>query len=261
MKKCEGLAFAVCGVIAATAAHAQHQVQVQGQAQAQELEEIVVIGSRIPRRDFESAAPVVTVPADRFEQTPAGTIEETFARLPQFLGGTNGSDNRPSNGTLAGQALVSLRGLNSYETLVLVEGRRLVPANGYGSPDTNVIPPALVQRTEILTGGASAVYGTDALAGVVNIHLLDHFEGVAFGGNWNQTDNGDGERYRATLTAGTNFADGRGAIMGSIGYYNRSLVTQADRKFSRVALRYYGPGTDGVGPRGQFLPRTNGNIP
>ncbi len=253
MGRCEGLAFAVCGVIAATAAYAQQQ--------AQELEEIIVLGSRIPRPDFQSAALVVTVPGERFEQTPAGTIEETFAKLPQFLGGTNGSNNRPFNSALAGQALVSLRGLNSYETLVLVDGRRLVPANGYGSPDTNVIPPALVQRTEILTGGASAVYGTDAMAGVVNIHLLDHFEGVALGGNWSQTGHGDGERYRATLTAGTNFADGRGAIMGSVGYYKRSLVTQADRKFSRVALGYYGPGTGGVGPGGQFLPVGNANTP
>jgi outer membrane receptor protein involved in Fe transport len=257
----EGFAFAVCGVIAATAAYGQQQVQAQGQATAQELEEIVVTGSRIPRPDFESSAPVVTVPGDRFEQTPAGTIEETLARLPQFLGGTNASSNRPFNNALAGQALLSLRGLNSYESLVLVDGRRLVPANGYGSPDTNVIPGALVQRTEVLTGGASAVYGTDAMAGVVNIHLLDHFEGVAFAGNWSQTGHGDGERYRATLTAGTNFADGRGAVMGSVGYYDRSLVTQADRKFSQTYLEWYGRGTGGVGPGGQFLPLASTNIP
>ena len=200
---------------------------------------------------------MVTVPQDRFEQTPAGTVEVTLSKLPQFTGGTNGSTN---NTDAYGQARVELRGLGSTATLVLVDGRRLVPANGYGLPDVNVIPPSLVQRVEILTGGASAVYGTDALAGVVNLHLLDHYEGIEFGGNWNQTGHGDGESYTATLTAGTDFADGRGAIMGSVGYYDRSLVTQAARKFSRVGLGWYGPGTDGVGPGGQFLPQGSVNI-
>ena len=226
-------------------------------AQEAELEEIIVTGSRIARPDFESAAPVVTVQRALFEETPYGSVEATLGKLPQFGWGRNSSSNAYGS---QGQAQIALRGLLSSSTLVLIDGRRLVPTNGSGVPDVNVVPPALIQRVEILTGGASAVYGTDALAGVVNMHLLDTFEGIEFGGNWNVTGRGDGETYTATITAGTNFADGRGAVMGAVGYYDRSLVTEAARRYSRVALGWYGAGTDGVGPGGQFLPQGSSNI-
>jgi len=224
----------------------------------QELEEIIVTGSRIPRPDFESASPVVTVPGDRFQQTSRVTIEDVLDRYPQFALGSNSSS---INQESWGQAWLNLRGLGPEATLVLVDGRRLAPANGEGIPDVNVIPPSLVERVEILTGGASAVYGTDALAGVVNMHLLSHYQGIEVSGNWGQTDRGDGEEYTVTLTAGTGFADGRGEIMGSVGYSDRELVTQAARKYSRVELLWYGPGTNGVGPGGQFLPGGSGGIP
>jgi iron complex outermembrane recepter protein len=228
-------------------------------AQDQELEEIVIVGSRIPRPDYESASPVITVPGDRFEMTPDITLEAVLDRYPQFALGTNSASNNfnPSTG---GQAWLSLRGLGPQATLLLVNGRRLAPANGNGVPDVNVIPPSLVERVEILTGGASAVYGTDALAGVVNMHLLQHYEGIEIAGNWGETGHGDGERYTATLTGGTGFADGRGEIMGAIAFSDRALLTQGARDFSRAALGWFGPGTNGVGPGGQFLPVGSSSI-
>jgi iron complex outermembrane receptor protein len=229
----------------------------EAEAEDQELEEIIVTGSRIPRPDYESASPVVTVPSDRFEQTPRVTVEAILDRYPQFSLGTNGSSN---NGDSDGQAWLNLRGLGPQATLVLVDGRRLAPANGNGVPDVNVIPTSLIERVEILTGGASAVYGTDALAGVVNMHLLQHYDGIEASGSWGQTGHGDGEEYTVTLTGGTGFADGRGEIMGSVAYSDRALVTQAARQYSRAALGWYGPGTDGVGPGGQFLPQGSANI-
>ncbi|HQR48417.1 MAG TPA: TonB-dependent receptor [Steroidobacteraceae bacterium] len=233
-------------------------VAADAPAPDQALEEIIVTGSRIPRADFESASPVVTIPQDRFEQAPAPTLEATLYYLPQFAGGTNGTSNNDLDNP-QGQAQVALRGLGPQATLVLVDGRRLIPANGNGVPDVNVIPPSLVEHVELLTGGASAVYGSDALAGVMNIRLRHNYEGLEFAGDWGQTGRGDGQTYTATLTAGTDFGDGRGAIMGSVAYSDRSLVTQSERKYSRVGLLWVGPG-GGQGPGGQFVGSGSNNI-
>jgi outer membrane receptor protein involved in Fe transport len=226
-------------------------------AQDTELEEIIVTGSRIARPDFESASPVVTIGADRFDLTASATVESTLNSMPQFVGYWGSTSNNPGNG---GQAQASLRGLPGTATLVLVDGRRLVPSDGYGVPDLNLIPPALVERVEVLTGGASAVYGSDALAGVVNFRLLDEYQGLEFAGDWAETGYGDAQAYTLGITAGTNFAAGRGSLMGFGGYSKRDLLTHGDREFSRVALAYYGPGTGGVGPGGMFLPNGSPNI-
>jgi outer membrane receptor protein involved in Fe transport len=226
-------------------------------AQEVELEEIFVTGSRIARPDFESASPVVTIPEDRFQQTASATVETTLNSMPQLIGSSGGTTN---NGGGDGQAYADLRGLGAVATLVLVDGRRLVPANGYGVPDLNLIPPSLVERVEVLTGGASAVYGSDAEAGVVNFRLREQFDGIQFDGDWGETGYGDGTTYTAAVTAGLPFGGGRGALMGSVAYSSRDQVNFGDRKFSRVALGYYGPGTDGVGPGGEFLPQGSGYI-
>ena len=127
------------------------------------------------------------------------------------------------------------------------------PADGRGSPDLNVLPPALVSSVEVVTGGASAAYGSDAIAGVVNFKLIDHYDGIEFGGQWSQTDHGDGDEYTIGFTAGTAFADGRGSVMGYVGYTEREPINQSDRAFSRVPLQYLADETDGVGPGGAFL--------
>ena len=124
-----------------------------------------------------------------------------------------------------------------------------MPANGNGVADVNIIPPSLIDSVEIITGGASAVYGSDALAGVVNFKLRRKFDGVEIDGTWGQTDRGDGEQYEAGLTAGTDFAGGRGSVVGFVGYADRELVTGADREFSKYPLvvpragrRHFGSG-------------------
>lgn len=225
-------------------------------AQDEEIEQIIVTGSRIARPDFESASPIVTISADRFEQTSSATVESTLNSMPQFVGSWGSTSNNPSAG---GQAQVSLRGLNNTATLVLIDGRRMVPSNGDGVPDLNLIPPSLVRSVEVLTGGASAVYGSDALAGVVNFHLLEEYEGLEFGGDWSETGYGDAQAYTLNLTGGTNFAAGRGSVMGFVGYSKRDLLTHGDRKFSRVSLGYF-PGAESMGPNGDFLPLGSGFI-
>ncbi len=223
-----------------------------------ELEQVIVTGSRIARPDFDSASPIVSVTEELFQRSGSNTVETALNTLPQFVPSYTSTSNNPGNN---GQANVNLRGLGTTSTLVLLDGKRLMPANGHGVADLNVVPPALIESVEIITGGASAVYGSDALAGVVNFKLKRDFDGVEIDGTWGQTDRADGTQYEAGLTAGTNFADGRGSIMGYVGYADRELATYRDRDFAKYALAYAGgPGRGTLGPGDSFLPGGSGVI-
>ncbi len=168
-------------------------------AQDNELEQVFVTGSRIARPDFDSASPIVSVTQELFERVGSGTVETAINTLPQFVPANTGTSKNPSNG---GQANLSLRGLGTTSTLVLLDGKRLMPANGNGVADVNIIPPSLIESVEIITGGASAVYGSDALAGVVNFKLKRKFDGVEIDGTWGQTDRGDGDAIRGRVDRG-----------------------------------------------------------
>jgi outer membrane receptor protein involved in Fe transport len=230
------------GTLATAAGHAP--LAIAQDAGDDEIEEIVVTGSRIVRRDFQSASPIATVDAELFEQNAAITVESVLNTLPQFVPAITSSSNNPSNG---GQANVSLRGLGSERTLILIDGRRVTPSNASGVVDLNIIPASLVQNVEIITGGASAVYGSDAVGGVVNFKLKD-FEGLQISGGWGQTDRSDGAQTSVSITGGMPFAEGRGHVMGDISYVDREQVLHGDRDFSRVALGY--DATDGFTPSG-----------
>jgi outer membrane receptor protein involved in Fe transport len=223
-------------------------------AQDTELEQVFVTGSRIARPDFDSASPIVSVTQEFFRRGGSPTVESQLNTLPQFVPSYTSTSNNPGNN---GQANVDLRGLGTPSTLVLVDGKRLIPANGDGVVDLNIIPSSLIESVEIITGGASAVYGSDALAGVVNLKLKRKFDGFQIDGTWGQTDRSDGTQYEAGLTAGTNFAAGRGSVVGFVGYADRELVTQGDRDFSKYALLYVEPGNGTLGPGNAFLPAGN----
>jgi len=210
---------------------------------------VVVTGSRIQRQDYESASPIVTVGEDAFKQTGSTTVETLLNTLPQFVPSVTNTSNNPSNG---GQANIELRGLDTSRTLVLLDGKRVVPANGTGVVDLNMLPASLISNVEIISGGASAVYGSDAIAGVVNIKTRD-FEGLQFDTNYGETSESDGEEWQASVTAGTRFADGRGKVVANFAYSDRSSVRAGDRPWSRVALGYFGPDTG-------FLPLGSGTI-
>lgn len=220
-------------------------------AQEAVLEEIIVTGSRISRPDFESASPIVSITQQSFQQTSSTTVDTVMSRLPQFVPDFGSTSNNPSNG---GQGNLQLRGLGPRRTLVLMDGRRLVPANGTGIADVNIIPTSLVESVEITTGGASAVYGSDAVAGVVNFRMKPEFEGIEFDGSWAQTERGDGEEYSIGITAGSGFADGRGQVYGYVGYSDREALTYAKRDFSAYTLGYVGPGDGETGPGDAWIP-------
>lgn len=224
------------------------------------VEEIVITGTRIPRPDFESASPIVTVPGEAFEQTASASVETVLRRLPQFVP-DNGAFPTVVGGDPGGRATLQLRGLGSHSTLVLLDGRRLVPSFGDGTVDVNVIPPSLVERVEIITGGASAVYGSDAVAGVVNFKLRDRFEGIELDGSLGRTDRHDGDEQQLGITAGTAFADERGHAIGYVGYADRDAITLAKRNYSAYVLGYAGPGNGVTGPKRSFVPFGSGVVP
>lgn len=214
------LAICIAGLVATTGYAAE--------------DEIIVTGSRIVRPDIQSASPLATVDNEEIKLSGAINAEEFLNELPQAVPGTFSSTT--NNGS-DGSSSVQLRGLGEERTLVLVNGRRFIPKDQTGVADINAIPVALIERTEVITGGASAVYGSDALAGVVNFILKDDFEGVQFDGQFAQADEGDGDTLDMTVTFGGNFADDRGNITAYLGYTKRDPIFNGDRRWSRDALQ------------------------
>jgi len=194
--------------------------------------EIIVTGSRIAKKDFISNSPVATVEAIQFERTGAINVENLLNTLPQTVPGLDRTSNNPGNGT----ATVDLRGLGANRTLVLVNGRRAMPNGQAGVVDINTIAPAMIQNVEVLTGGASSVYGADAVAGVVNFILKDDFEGVEANIGYSATQEGDADTINANVTLGANTSDGRGNATINVGWTDRGALFQGDRDFSETAF-------------------------
>jgi len=200
---------------------------------AQEGETILVTGSRIPRPDLTSSSPVAVATAAEISASGnIANVEVFLNELPQFFPSTDRASNNPGNGL----ATIDLRGAGPTRTLVLVNGRRFIPSSLTGLVDLNNIPTPLVSRVDVVTGGASAVYGSDALAGVVNFILKDDFEGVELNAQYNLTDRGDAAVFTTSVTAGSNFADGRGNAAVFLGYTDRDPLFASARLYSRFAL-------------------------
>ena len=211
----------LCGVmLPAVGAWAQQTTEEPAQ-----VEEIVVTGSRIARPDLTSSSPIAQVGAAELKQSGVVNTENLLNTLPQAVPGITSTVNNGSNGT----ATVNLRGLGSNRTLVLVDGKRQTPTTQTGTVDLNLIPPALIKRIDVVSGGGSAVYGSDAISGVVNFTLKTDFEGLEFSTGYSKTDNGEAPIYSADLTMGANFADRKGNVVLSLGYNKREALTQGER--------------------------------
>lgn len=244
---------AVLAVSAMAAPVQAQEVQEPGaqEPEATSLGDVVVTGSRISRQDYSSTSPIVTVNAEDFQATGAVTIDALVNDLPQFVPSINSTSNNPSNG---GQANINLRGLGTQRTLVLMNGRRVVPSNSDGTVDINILPTPLIQNVEVISGGASAAYGSDALAGVANFILNQNFEGVQFDAQYGVTDRDDGATESYSLTVGGNIADGRGNAVLSVGRSTRAQIFNRDRDFSSVS------GPSGTSPLGSTVFDSN-NLP
>ncbi|GAB5348108.1 TonB-dependent receptor domain-containing protein [Alteriqipengyuania sp. 357] len=226
-----GTIMAGAMVVTPAAAQTPDEPSIEAAQDADDSDLIVVTGSRIARRDLESAAPIAVVNEEEFELSGTVNVENVVNTLPQVVPGFSSNSNNPGNGT----ASVNLRGLGETRTMVLVNGRRWMFYDTNQTVDLNTIPQFLLDSVDVVTGGASAVYGSDALSGVVNFRLKD-VEGVEVGGQYGITERGDGRRFEVHGAIGTSFADGRGNATVYAGYYNRDSVFQGDRDFSRFAL-------------------------
>lgn len=212
------------------------------------IEDVVVTASRIDRSGFAAPTPTTVLGADEIKLSGASNIADLLNEAPAFKASVTPSSTTTAAGS-AGQNILALRGLGASRTLVLVNGRRHVPSNASGTFNLNVIPSALIERVEIVTGGASAAWGSDAVAGVVNL-ILDHDrEGFSGGAQYGLSNYGDGEEYRADLTYGSAFADGRGHfVISAEAADNRGVRKQSDRGWGRkgwqvIANPAYAPGT------------------
>ncbi len=211
-------------------------------ADAAPADAIVVTGSRIARRNLDSAAPVAAVSSEEFKLSGAVNVEQVINTLPQVIPGTSSFSNNPGGGV----STLNLRGLDAKRTLVLVNSRRWMFYDTSQIVDLNTIPSFLIDNVEVVTGGASAVYGSDAVAGVVNFRLKN-VQGIEAGAQYGLTQRGDGRRYEAYVALGSEFAEGRGHATVFAEYYKRASIGQGQRNFSRNVLQDDGAGGFGFG--------------
>ena len=197
------------------------------------LEEVVITGSRIVRRDFESNSPITTVDAADLETQTGLNLESYLNQLPEYNPAnspvTSQGDVQITPVNSVGIASISLRGFGPNRSLVLVNGKRPTPINALMVTDINGVPGALIERVETITGGASAVYGADAVGGVTNFILRTNFEGFEVDSQFGTTEAGDGDEYRVSAVMGANFADGRGNVTMGLEQYVRGEALEIER--------------------------------
>ena len=251
------IALGAALIFTPTAAMAQDPASAGELADPQAAGPIIVTGSRIPQPNLESASPITVLNSQEVQQTGTTRVEDLVNSLPQVFAGQGSNVSNGSTGT----ATLNLRGLGAERNLVLVNGRRLVPGDpGSSAADINVIPGAIISRIDVLTGGASSVYGADAVTGVVNFVLDTNFEGLRVDSQYslfthdnnanddvigalNGTGNSfpsdlvaDGATIDATVIFGAGFDDGRGHVTAYAGYRDTNSVTQSRRDYSACSL-------------------------
>lgn len=239
-----GAAVAVL-CMAATPALAQSAPTSEQEA-ATAIEEIVVTGSRIRRSGTQTPTPTTIIDAETITKSGVTELADLVNEIPSlFVSQSNQTSNLQGN---AGLNALDLRGLGTHRTLVLVNGRRRVPAMpGTSAVDISAIPSALVQRMEIITGGASALYGADAVAGVANFILKQDYEGLEGGVSYSGSTRGDMPGYNADFLWGKNFQDGRGnlTLFGSYNNYTDTIMGQ-DRPWTARGTPAYRSNDDGT---------------
>ncbi|WP_253716849.1 TonB-dependent receptor [Sphingomonas sp. AP4-R1] len=243
LSKSKRYVLATVGMMAlcmgAEAAHAQEAAPAAPASLAQAPEaappegEITVTGSRIVRDGYSAPTPVSVISTEEINREAPANISDFVNTLPSVRGSSTAAS---TNGSLsnggAGVASVNLRSLGANRTLVLIDGQRSVASDTSGTVDTNLIPQALIERVEVVTGGASSQYGSDAVSGVVNFILNKKFTGVKAEYSYGVTDYGDGQNHKASITAGTDFAEHRGHVIVSGEYFHQDGIDTVDRDWN-----------------------------
>ncbi len=205
--------------LAATTAYAQDESESTSPGPANEP--IVVTGSRLVTNGMQTPIPVTAVTSDELQASAPGPLITSISQLPQFL--ANETPNSGAFFTRGGYGNLNLRGLGINRTLTLLNGRRMPSSSAFGGVDINLFPEAMIQSVETVTGGASAAYGTDAVAGVVNFLINENYTGLELNGQYGVTDRGDNNNYEISGAFGTNIGD-RGHIQVSGEYYKADGV-------------------------------------
>lgn len=204
---------------------------ITGAAYAQddnELEEVVITGSRIRMTGMDTPTPVTAMEASELATMAPGNMIDSLSQLPQFL--NNATPQTSSNFAGSGGASnLNLRGIGSQRTLVLLDGRRVTPSSRTNTVDINLFPDAMIRRVETVTGGASAAYGTDAVAGVVNFILDTDFTGLAVSGQSGVTSRSDAENWEASFSFGTDLGEKSHLLFSASGYQIDGIDNYEDR--------------------------------
>ena len=231
-----GFGSAVAQLIFASSASAQEPTPTPFQV---EVERVIVTGSNIPTAQEESSLPVTKYTGKWLQKSGAGTPVEGLRQLPSFVG--NAATENDSVGG-SGAASINLRGLGSENVLILINGRRAFLGSGFGGADVNLIPLSGLQGVEVLKDGASSIYGSDAVAGVVNFSMWDdtHDNGPSFDGaeseiRYGNTTDHDANVRQAWIRGGVTGLDGKVAIFASAEYYDRAAIYSSDRYISSTA--------------------------
>ncbi len=211
--------------------------QAFAQGEAAEAAEVVVTGSRVIQQGFSSPSPVTAISANDLLATRPAAIVESLSQLPAFTSSTTRKSVGGSSSAGPGSFL-NLRGLGATRNLVLLDGRRVTPTNIAGNVDVNMLPQALVASVAVVTGGASAAYGSDAVAGVTNFILDTKFTGFKADFSGGLTERGDGEFYKVSLAGGRDFLDGRLHVIASVDIFKARAAFASNRDWSN---RYCAP--------------------
>ena len=247
-------------LLAATPALAA-EAEIEATA-ASEVQEVTVTGSRIVRDGYSAPTPVSVVGKAEINALAPANLADFVNTLPSIAGSTTPASSSPSlSAGSAGINAVNLRNLGINRTLVLVDGQRSVASTAGGAVDINTIPQGLVDRVEVVTGGASAAYGSDAVGGVINFILNKKFDGVRFKSEYGETTYGDGANYKYSLTGGHNFMGGKLHVMGNAEYARTEGINNVPRDWNRkgyfnIKNPAYVPGngqpenyvSEGIGP-------------
>lgn len=233
-----GTAMTALALVQAAPALAQEEAAPADSTEAAPADQIVVTGSRVTRDGFEAPTPVMVLTQEDIQNTsPTNNLADFVNQMPALAGSIRPSNSRLelSNG-IAGINALNLRSLGTVRTLVLIDGRRSVGSTANGVVDINTIPQSLVERVEVVTGGASAAYGSDAVAGVTNFILNKDFSGLKLSGDVGVTDEGDGFNYSADIAAGFKFADGRGRLIVAGEIAHSDGIFQVDRDWNHTGF-------------------------
>lgn len=236
--------FALALALVSAPAFAQQAApQADAATETNEPTAIVVTGSLIRNPNLVQATPVNVTTADQISLKQSNTAEEVLREVPGIVANIGSAVNNGNGGS----SYVDLRGLGSNRNVVLLDGQRIVPADLQGRVDLNNVPLALISRVDALTGAAVTTYGADAITGVVNFVTKKDFSGIDLAVSNQITQKGDGNYFRADVTTGVNFDDGKGNAVLSLGYQNSNPVYQGARDFSSFLIDSFSGTAGGSG--------------